>query len=118
MSHEISTPMTGVIGMTGLLLGTRLPGGQQEYAETVGNSADALLTIINDILYFSKIQAGKLEMEPLPFDLRTAAEEVVELLASRAEEQGIELTATLSAKHASSGRGRPRPHSTNPDQPS
>ncbi len=107
MSHEISTPMTGVIGMTGLLLGTRLPGAQQENAETVANSADALLTIINDILYFSKIQAGKLEMEPLAFDLGTAAEEVVELLAQKAGEKGIELTARLSAKHASSGRGLP-----------
>ena len=86
----------------------------------MGNSADALLTIINNILYFSKTQSGKLEVEPLAFDLRTAAEEeeVVELLASKAEEQGIELSATLSAKHASSGRGRPRPHSTKPDQPS
>jgi signal transduction histidine kinase/HPt (histidine-containing phosphotransfer) domain-containing protein len=91
MSHEIRNPMNGILGMSTLLLNTELTEEQQEYAEGTRNSADDLLTIVNDILDFSKIESGKLDLESHPFEVHKCIEEVLELLAPKAAEKGLDL---------------------------
>ncbi len=91
MSHEIRTPMNGVLSMTEILLDTVLTKEQRDFAETVYSSGSALLGIINDILDYSKIEAGKMLLEEIDFDLRVTGESVLELLAFKARENGNEL---------------------------
>ena len=91
MSHEIRTPMNGVIGLIDLLLETSLRPKQREYAKTISDSANSLLTIINDILDYSKIEARKLTLETTDFNLLNVVEGSIEIGADQAREKGIEL---------------------------
>jgi signal transduction histidine kinase/DNA-binding response OmpR family regulator len=107
MSHEIRTPMNGILGMNELLLGTSLDQRQRRYAAIVRDSADSLLGVLNDILDFSRIEAGKLVLEKVDFDLRSLVESTADLFAAKAQQKGLELVCFIDPEAPTSLRGDP-----------
>ncbi len=107
MSHEMRAPASGVIGWTELLLDTDLSTKQREYAEAGARAARALVAIVNDILDLSKIDAGRLELEVIPFDLRGVVADVAEMVAERAQRKGVELAYEVAPEVPAVLRGDP-----------
>jgi len=107
MSHEIRTPMNGILGVVRLAQRLPLDGKLRRYVETIDASASALLTIINDVLDFSKMEAGKYTLQNVPFDISIIVQEVAELLASRAHEKGLEFVYRIAPDVSPLLRGDP-----------
>jgi len=97
MSHEMRTPLNGVIGMLGLLSRTRLDGAQRAYAEAAQKSAEHLLGLVNDLLDYARLEAEALEFDPAPVDLEGLVRGVAELLSPRAHDKGLEIVWSVAA---------------------
>lgn len=107
MSHELRTPMTAVIGMGDLLMGTPLTQQQRNFVATLRSSAETLLTILNDVLDFSKVEAGQLELERIDFSLHRLIEDVIDLFQVRSSAKGVSLSASFADETPRHVRGDP-----------
>ena len=107
MSHEVRTPLNGVLGMTGLLLGTKLDDEQRKFAEIVRDSGEQLLAVVNDILDISKLEANRVELESIDFDLVQVVENAMSLALGKAREKGLDLAAFVDPAARRTFRGDP-----------
>ena len=117
MSHEIRTPMNVILGMADLLSEAPLAQEPREHVRIFKGAGETLLTLINDILDLSKVEAGQVDIEETDFDLGEIVDGVVEFLAPRAGEKGLELRCDVSPKVPTGPGGRPAPPAAGPDQP-
>jgi PAS domain S-box-containing protein len=107
VSHEMRTPLNGIIGMTTLLLDTELTEEQRRYAETIRRSGETLLNVINDVLDFSKMESGRLELEEIEFDLPRLLYDIADSMAAKAYEKGLELICSIDPAVPTALRGDP-----------